>query len=91
MKDQIAQSLKKHFSIETLEIEDDSLLHANHAEVKKSGGGHFSILIVSPDFKGKPLIKRHRMIYSVLKDVLKSSIHALKIKACAPEEMDLRS
>lgn len=77
--------LKAHFTIQKLEIHDDSDLHASHAEAKKRGGGHFSILISSLDFKGKTSLERHRMVYKALENELKSSIHALKIEARTPE------
>ena len=84
-KDKIAQILKKTFSVDRLEIIDESHLHASHPEAKKSGGGHFSILIVSRDFQGKTLVQRHRMVHEALKHELKSDIHALSIQASTPK------
>ncbi|WP_446916923.1 BolA/IbaG family iron-sulfur metabolism protein, partial [Klebsiella pneumoniae] len=37
----------------------------NEAQVEVAGDGrHFQALIVSPDFEGKALLKRHRMVYA---------------------------
>ena len=85
-KAKIEQILHKHFKIARLEIVDDSLKHAGHAEAKRLGGGHFEVRIVSDDFKGKKPLERHRMIYKVLEGELKGEIHALAIKALAPGE-----
>ncbi len=85
-KQKIRNILKGHFTIQKLEIQDDSDLHASHTEAKKRGGGHFSIFIVSSDFKNKTPLERHRMVYKALEEKLKSSIHALKIQAKTPEE-----
>ena len=82
-KDKIKEILEKKFIIHHLEIIDDSAKHAGHAEAQKSGGGHFSILIVSDDFKGKSLTHRHRLIYTALKQ---ENIHALAIKTMTVSE-----
>lgn len=69
-----------------LEIIDDSHKHAGH-EGARSGGGHYTLHIVSAQFAGKPTLARHRMIYSALGDMMKHDIHALNIKAYTPEEL----
>jgi len=85
-KDKIEKILRKNLSIKQLEITDDSDKHIGHSEVQKSGGGHFSIFVVSQDFTDKTIIQRHRMIYELLREELKTSIHALAIKAQTEEE-----
>ena len=67
-----------------LTIQDDSALHAGHAG--NTGGGHFSIVIVSDAFTGIPLIKRHKLVYEATADLMKTEIHALSIQAKAPTE-----
>lgn len=69
-----------------LEIIDDSHKHAGH-EGARSGGGHYTLNIVSEQFSGKPTLGRHRMIYSALGDMMKHDIHALNIKAYTPQEV----
>lgn len=69
-----------------LEIIDDSHLHAGH-EGARSGGGHYTLQIVSEAFAGKNTLARHRMIYSALGDMMKQDIHALNIKAYTPQEI----
>jgi len=68
----------------SLEIEDESLLHAGHAGAK-AGGGHYLLHIVSAQFIGKTTIARHRMIYSALGEMMKRDIHALNIQALTPD------
>lgn len=70
---------------ESLEILDESASHAGH-EGAKSGGGHYRMIIVSSQFRGKSLPARHRMVYDALGAMMHKQIHALAIKACAPEE-----
>lgn len=71
---------------QSLEIVDESRAHAGH-EGAKSGGGHYRLLIVSPEFAGKTAQLRHRMVYEALGPMLKQEIHALAIKAYAPGEI----
>ena len=71
---------------ESLEILDDSGQHAGH-EGARSGGGHYRLTIVSQQFAGKPVQRRHRMVYEALGQMMKSEIHALSIQAYAPEEI----
>jgi BolA protein len=42
---------------------------------------------VSPRFSGKSLQQRHRMIYQALGPMMRSDIHALAIRAFAPDEI----
>jgi len=57
--------LQQAFAIKSLQIDDESHLHAGHAGAA-SGGGHFKLTIVSPEFKGMNLVARHRAIYAAL-------------------------
>jgi len=68
----------------TLEITDESALHAGHQG--NSGGGHFMLQITSSHFCGKSLIMRHRLIYQTLTDLIPHKIHALSIHATATDE-----
>ncbi|HEV3239842.1 MAG TPA: BolA family protein [Casimicrobiaceae bacterium] len=69
-----------------LEIHDDSADHAGHAGAA-AGGGHFSLVIVSDAFNGVPRLKRHQTVMARVADLLPHPIHALSIKALAPEEL----
>jgi BolA protein len=71
---------------ESLEIVDDSPAHAGH-EGAKAGGGHYRLVIVSPEFAGKTAQLRHRMVYEALGPMMRHEIHALAIKAYAPGEI----
>ncbi len=68
-----------------LDIIDESHKHAGHAGAQ-AGGGHFLVTIVSPQFAGKSLIERHRMVYAAIGELMNTAIHALSINAQTPEE-----
>ena len=78
--------LQEKLSASKVEVVDESHLHAGHSEAKISGGGHYSVVVVSEMFKGKTILARHRMIYQALSEELKTSIHALAIKAYTGRE-----
>ena len=71
---------------EQVEILDESARHAGH-EGAKSGGGHYFLTIVSRKFLGKSTLVRHRLVYTVLKEMMHKDIHALSVKAYTPEEI----
>ena len=73
-----------------LELSDDSARHAGHAGAK-GGGGHYSLTIVSPQFSGKNTVARHRLIYAALGSMMQQQIHALAIRAYAPDEAETLS
>ena len=65
-----------------LEVLDEGYKHAGHAN---EGKGHFHVRVVSAAFAGQLPIKRHRLVYAALGDLMDHGIHALSIDAKAPE------
>jgi BolA protein len=82
----ITNKLREAFTPETLEVTDESNLHEGHAGHRPGGETHFRVYIVSPAFKGKSRVERHRMINAALAGELAGSVHALAIRAEAPGE-----
>ena len=80
----IKNLISEELSIFKIEIIDNSHKHANHK--KDTSGGHFHLFIVSNNFKGLNLIKRHQLIYEILKTMIKTKIHALSMKLLDIEE-----
>jgi BolA family transcriptional regulator, general stress-responsive regulator len=81
----IEQLLTEAFEPVELLIKDQSHLHAGHAGAS-DGRGHFDVQIVAAAFDGISRVRRHQLIYSALAPLLKTDIHALKIRALAPNE-----
>ncbi|CAI0434755.1 unnamed protein product [Linum tenue] len=48
----------------------------------------FNLKVVSKEFEGKSLVKRHRLIYGLLQEELQSGLHALSIVAKTPTEVE---
>ena len=82
------EDLAKAFDLQKLVIEDESHLHAGHAGAA-SGGGHFKVTIVAPQFHGLSRVARHRAVYEALNNHMPTEIHALMISASSPAEESL--
>lgn len=86
MKSTIADKLTAAFSPASLDVIDESHLHAGHAGHREGGETHFRVQIVSASFGGKSRLDRHRMVNDALANELSGGVHALAIKAHAPGE-----
>ena len=82
----IVSRIREHLSAESVEIEDQSHLHAGHAGAA-GGGGHYEVTIVASCFKGLNTLARHRLVYEAVGDLMKKGIHALSIQAYSVEEL----
>ena len=69
-----------------LDVVNESHLHAGHRSSPGTGESHFRVLVVSRRFTGKSRVERHRLVNDALADVFKRGMHALAIKAFAPDE-----
>ncbi|XP_008812735.1 sufE-like protein 1, chloroplastic/mitochondrial [Phoenix dactylifera] len=87
-RERIRERLERELSPVELEVEDISYQHAGHAGVRGNNDGetHFNVRVVSKEFEGKSLVKRHRLVYDLLREELQSGLHALSIVAKTPSE-----
>jgi BolA protein len=70
-----------------LVLVDNSDQHAGHAGNKGfNGESHFELEIVADAFTGLNLVKRHQLIYLMLREIM-PKIHALQIRANTPDEV----
>ncbi|XP_051186560.1 sufE-like protein 1, chloroplastic/mitochondrial [Lolium perenne] len=87
-KERIRHNLERGLSPVELNVEDISYQHKGHAGVAGSDGEtHFNVRVVSEEFEGKSMLKRHRAVYDLLQDELKTGLHALSIDAKTPSEV----
>jgi BolA protein len=82
VKTRIEAKLRSLFDPQHLEVTNES---ANH-HVPKGSETHFKVLVVTRNFEGKPLVQRHRMVYSLLEQEMKEGVHALALHTYTPEE-----
>lgn len=89
--ERMKQILERELKPADLGIEDISHQHAGHAGVRghENGETHFNVRVVSSEFEGKSLVKRHRIVYALLQDELQNGLHALSIVAKTPSEEEV--
>jgi len=68
-----------------LDIRDDSAKHIGHAGAQ-GGAGHYTVSITAAAFSGLGRLQRHRLVYDAIAELMPLEVHALSIKATAPEE-----
>jgi sulfur transfer protein SufE/stress-induced morphogen len=85
----IEEKLEEALTPTELEVEDVSYQHAGHSGVERGATEtHFNVKVVSESFEGRSLLKRHRLVYDVLKDELQTGgVHALSLITKTPREV----
>jgi len=71
---------------EAIEARIKAGMEFDRVEVSGEGCG-FQAYVVSQEFVGKNTLARHRMVYATLGADMGTAIHALSIKAYAPNEI----
>ena len=84
--EKIETTLRQVLAATEVIVEDESALHAGHAGAA-SGGGHFRVMVVSPQFEGKSPVARHRLVYQALASEMQHAIHALALTTLAPSQL----
>lgn len=84
----IRDVLSERFSPHFIEVLDESNQHQGHPEARKSGGGHYRLILVSDYFEGKNLLERHQVVYETLATDKSDFIHAIAIRACTVKEWE---
>ena len=80
----IEQKLLSAFSPMHLDVINESHQH----NVAPGSESHFKVIIVSDDFVGERLIKRHRAINTLLSVELAEKIHALALHTYTKDEWE---
>lgn len=76
---EIRSRLQAALDPDSLEIIDESYLHAGHAGAK-DGRGHFRIRIAAVSLNGHGRLAQQRKIYEALGDLMQTDIHAVSIQ-----------
>jgi len=80
LKHTIEEKIKKNLICDFIEVNNKSHLHKSHKQSPKNNNSHFEIIISSIVLKKLSVIDAHKKIYDILKEEMKSTIHALEIK-----------
>ena len=84
---EIETRLRSALKPERLAVINDSAKHSGHMGDDGSGESHFTVQIVAASFTGQSRVARQRAVNAALGDLMHGTVHALAIKALAPEEV----
>ena len=82
----IEAKLRAALEAESVEVVDETHLHAGHAGAR-SGKGHFRVRVVSEQFAGLSRIQSQRLVFAALAEEMESDIHALAMQTLTPDEV----
>ncbi len=78
----IEQKLVDAIPLAGLEVINESHMH----NVPPGSESHFKVIIISDEFDGERLVRRHQRVNAVLAEELAGVIHALALQTLTPEE-----
>ena len=87
MAERIERQLRVAFDPETLDVINESHLHAGHAGDDGTGESHFRVRLRSSSFSGQSRVAIHRAVNVALAEELRT-VHALAIDARATPSVD---
>jgi BolA protein len=83
----LEKKLHTAFNPDSLEIVNESHLHAGHQPgFDGTGESHIRIRIVSAAFDGMSRVERHRKINAQIEEEMDRGLHAVAIEANSPAE-----
>jgi BolA protein len=74
----VKKKLEKEINLESINIEDKSFLHKNHAG-NQQGKFHLKINIKSTELRNMSRVNSNKKIYRILNQEIKKFIHSLQI------------
>ena len=74
----VKKKLTDQINIESIEIEDKSFLHKNHAG-NQEGRYHLKIILNSNELKSLSRIESNKRVYKILDKELKECVHSIQI------------
>lgn len=79
LEQEIHTALTQALAPTTLEVINESYMHAGHAGDDGSGESHWRIVISAPSLADMSRIARHRAVHAALGERIIGRIHALSI------------
>ena len=76
----IQNKLEKVFKPHTLNVIDESHLHAGHVGAKPEGETHFKVEMKSNKFLGMSRVNMQREVYKALELEMEDKIHAISLE-----------
>lgn len=84
---EIEKRVQDALSPEHLAVINDSAQHRGHMGDDGTGESHFTVDVVAAAFAGQSRLQRQRLVNAALGELVRDgTVHALAIKARAPDE-----
>lgn len=61
-------------------------LDCDFVEIQGDDGVHFTGIVVSAEFQGKPRVRQHQIVYATLGALMGHEIHALQLTTYTPDQ-----
>lgn len=61
-------------------------LACDFVEIQGDDGVHFTGIVVSSEFEGKPRVRQHQLVYATLGALMGNEIHALQLTTYTPAQ-----
>ena len=82
VQETIEQKLVDAIPLAGLEVINESHMH----NVPPGSESHFKVIIISDEFEGERLVRRHQRVNTVLAEELAGGVHALAMQTLTSEE-----
>lgn len=82
MAQAIESKVRAGLSVAHFELDNESPMH----NVPAGSESHFRLVVVSGDFEGLLLVRRHQRLYALLGEELAGGVHALAMHTFTPQE-----
>ncbi|MGL9733101.1 MAG: BolA family protein [Wolbachia sp.] len=87
----IEEKICNAINVVDINIVDDSVKHTGHYFSSSSIlPSHVGLILISDDFVGMSVLKRHKLIYELLKNEIKR-IHAISLQLYTQSEYNLKN
>lgn len=84
----IERKIREALSPDSVEIINESHLHAGHQETfDGTGETHLRIKVVASAFEGMSRVERHRAINALVQEEIAEGLHAIAMETRAPSEV----
>lgn len=80
----IRSKLQAGLQPEYMEVINESYMH----KVDEDAESHFKVVVVSHKFDNESLVKRHRLVNSLLQHELQHGLHAISVIAQTPDQWE---
>ncbi len=87
VQETIEHKLAQGLAAKHIEVVNESHKH----NVPPGSESHFRVVVVADDFQGKTLLARHRLVYALLGEEMKSPIHALALHTYTAKDWAARA